>query len=108
MAASSSDRLRRSRKLIETTDIDAALLDANLAGDPVDVLAAALTRRKIPFAFVTGYGREGLPKAFQKAALIKKPFQRSHLVEIVQQLTTEPTGTVPLERPHEPFEISHS
>jgi PAS domain S-box-containing protein len=100
--------IEKALTLIETTDIDAALLDANLAGDPVDVLAAALTRRKIPFAFVTGYGREGLPKAFQKAALIKKPFQRSHLVEIVQQLTTEPTGTVPLERPHEPFEISHS
>jgi PAS domain S-box-containing protein len=94
--------------LIDTAAIDAALLDANLAGDPVDVLAAALTRRKIPFAFVTGYGREGLPKAFQKAALIKKPFQRSHLVEIVHQLTAEPSGIAPLEKPHEPLGVSRS
>lgn len=94
--------------LIETAKIDAALLDANLAGDPVDTIAAALTRRKVPFAFVTGYGREGLPKAFQKAVLIKKPFQRAHLAEIVQQLTAQPAGAVPLERQHEPFQGSHA
>jgi CheY-like chemotaxis protein len=80
--------------LIKATEIDAALLDANLAGDPVDALAVALTERNVPFAFVSGYGREGLPKAFQTATLIKKPFQRAHLAEIVKQLTAAPTVTV--------------
>ena len=37
---------------------DVALLDANLGGEPVDEVAAALTRRGIPFAFATGHGRE--------------------------------------------------
>ncbi len=94
--------------LIEMAGIDAALLDANLAGAPVDVIAAALTRRKIPFAFVTGYGREGLPKAFQRAALIKKPFERSHLIEVVQQLTARPAGAVPLGKQPEPLPMSRA
>lgn len=92
--------------LIETTEIDAALLDANLAGDPVDALAGALTERNVPFAFVSGYGREGLPKAFQKVALIKKPFQRAHLAEIVQQLTAEPAVAVSLATPQAPVQSS--
>ena len=51
-------------RLINETPIDAALLDANLAGRRVDDIAAALTRRSIPFAFVSGYGRESSPRAF--------------------------------------------
>jgi CheY-like chemotaxis protein len=62
--------LAKGRELIASGQLDAALLDANLAGYPVDELAAALTQQKVPFAFVTGYGREALPKAFAHAAVI--------------------------------------
>jgi hypothetical protein len=37
---------------------DGALLDGNLRGQKVDEIAAALTRRNIPFLFVSGYGPE--------------------------------------------------
>ena len=50
------------RRLIAETAPDAALLDANLAGSRVDDLAAELRRRRIPFAFATGFGRESLPR----------------------------------------------
>jgi hypothetical protein len=53
--------------------MDAALLDANLGRRPVDDIAAALTRHHVPFAFVTGYGREDLPQAFAVAAMLSKP-----------------------------------
>ena len=65
------------------------MLDANLAGSPVDVLAAALTRRNVPFAFVSGYGPEGLPEAFRQAPLIRKPFQHQHLIEAIQKMVEE-------------------
>ena len=51
--------------LIEAGEFDAALLDGNLAGKPVDDLAIALTRRGMPFVFVTGYGRDALPVGFR-------------------------------------------
>jgi CheY-like chemotaxis protein len=41
-------------EIIETEKMDAALLDGNLRGSPVDEVAAALAHRKIPFLFVTG------------------------------------------------------
>ena len=52
------------RRLIAETAPDAALLDANLAGSRVDDLAVELRRRRIPFAFATGFGRESLPREF--------------------------------------------
>jgi len=40
-------------------------------------IAAALTRRNIPFVFVTGYGREALPESFGQSSVLTKPFTRS-------------------------------
>ena len=74
------------KTLIEQDQFDAALLDANLGGQPVDELAAALTRRNIPFAFVTGYGRQNLPESFRNAAMIGKPFARGELLAILARL----------------------
>lgn len=88
--------LQKALSLIEAGEFDAALLDANLAGEPVDTLAAALVRRNIPFAFVSGYGREGLPEAYRQAALIKKPFQRQRLIDVVQQMLGGEDTVVPL------------
>jgi PAS domain S-box-containing protein len=67
--------------LIEGAALDGALLDANLDGQRVDEIAAALTRQSIPFAFVTGYGQESLPCAFRGAAIVAKPFSAEHLIQ---------------------------
>jgi PAS domain S-box-containing protein len=90
--------LQKALSLVESEDIDAALLDANLAGDPVDTLAGVLAGRKIPFAFVSGYGREGLPEAYQQMALIKKPFQRQRLIDVVQEMVNGDTVVVPFRK----------
>ena len=78
---------------IESEALDAALLDGNLHGQPVDDIAAALTRRNVPFLFVTGYGREGLPRAFSHAAVLSKPFNQQQLIEAAARLI-EPRGDV--------------
>lgn len=77
-------------RLIESAVFDAALLDANLSGEPVDALAAALTARNTPFAFVTGYGREGLPAAFGRAPVLSKPFSPQQLIETAGALLPRP------------------
>lgn len=82
-AATTDEALR----LIETAgSLDCALLDAKLAGRPVDDVAAALTRRNIPFAFVTGGGREILPVAFRNATLIAKPCAPDEMLEALRKL----------------------
>lgn len=68
------------------TGCDGALLDANLGGAPVDKLAAALTGRAIPFAFVSGYGVDALPASFRGTTLLAKPFTARQLVETVRNL----------------------
>jgi CheY-like chemotaxis protein len=61
-------------RVINRASFDAVLLDANLRGRPAGDVAAALTRRNIPFVFVTGYGRESLPESFGQTSILTKPF----------------------------------
>jgi CheY-like chemotaxis protein len=68
--------------------IDAALVDGNLAGRPVDNLARALRQRNIPFAFVTGYGRDALPAGFDDAPIVEKPFTQEQVIAALERLFT--------------------
>jgi DNA-binding response OmpR family regulator len=78
-------------RLIDTTTFDAALIDANLNGEPIDEVAAALGERAIPFAYVTGYGRESLPAA-HPAPIVTKPFDAAQLLAAVRQLLATSGG----------------
>jgi PAS domain S-box-containing protein len=85
-------------ELIERGYFDAALLDANLHGRSVDVIAAMLNRRNIPFLFVTGYGKEGLPEAFKQAVALPKPFSERQLIDAVVKLNLPQTNVLRLKR----------
>jgi PAS domain S-box-containing protein len=90
--------LEMAKQMIAGMDYDAALLDANLAGQSVEELAAALTQQNIPFAFVTGYGREALPQGFQDAIVLGKPFSKIDLRSVVQALLYRDADLVKLRR----------
>ena len=77
--------LNAAHELIKKHKADAALLDVNIGGQRIDELAAALSRNKVPFAFLTGYRRETLPPPFQAALLVPKPFRAD---QILAGLTT--------------------
>lgn len=94
--------LEKGKALIADTDCDAALLDANLSGYPVDELAALLTQKNIPFAFVTGYGREALPEAFRASAVLAKPFNAEQLRTLVRVLLRDNDGVVRLRKKTKP------
>lgn len=76
-------RIDRALALVGKGGIDAALLDANLNGRPVDEIAAALTAADIPFVFTTGYERSALPRSFQNADILQKPFGEEQLLSAV-------------------------
>ena len=78
--------VERARQLIESEKFDAALVDANLGGEPVDEIAKGLAAKGIPFLFLTGYGREALPEAFRNAGMIGKPYTREQLMMATSKL----------------------
>lgn len=90
--------LEDAMRLLLRTQIDAALLDANLGGNPVDELAAALTRQAIPFTFVSGYGREGLPRAFAEAPMLGKPFGSKPLIHAIARMLDGSSNVIRLRR----------
>jgi PAS domain S-box-containing protein len=85
-------------QIIESTAFDGVLLDANLHGRSVDGIAAALTRRGLPFVFVTGQDERGLPRAFAKTPLVTKPFSPQQLVDAVTIITARSGTVTPLRR----------
>jgi CheY-like chemotaxis protein len=82
--------------LVVAADYDAALVDVNLAGHPVDEIAAALAQKNRPFAFVTGYGREALPRGFRDAVVLNKPFSQEQLLTSLEVLLYQAAGVVRL------------
>jgi CheY-like chemotaxis protein len=62
------------RAIDDDGSFDGVLLDANLRGEPAGEIAAALTRRNIPFVFVTGYGASGLARKFRPIPDADKAF----------------------------------
>ena len=84
--------VREALDIIENRRLDAALLDGNLNGRPVDEIAAALTRRNVPFAFVSGYGRENLPQGYRSATLLPKPFSQPQVVDLAARLADQTGG----------------
>ncbi|WP_226936724.1 response regulator [Pseudogemmobacter faecipullorum] len=75
-----------------TLDFDLALLDGNLRGAPVDVVAQTLRLRSIPFCFVSGYNREHLPRNFQDVPLLTKPVDPMRLIETLRQMRGLPAA----------------
>lgn len=53
--------------------IDAALVDLNLHGVMAYPVADALAERRVPFLFVTGYDRAGIPERFRDVPHCQKP-----------------------------------
>jgi CheY-like chemotaxis protein len=71
--------------------IDAAVLDVNLAGQPVFAVADALREKGVPAIFSTGYGEAGLRDVDQGAPVLQKPFRAG---DLAQALTLALSTTV--------------
>jgi CheY-like chemotaxis protein len=65
-------------RLVETSAIDAAVLDVNMDGERIDPVVEALGARSIPIVFATGYGERTLGRA-QAAPILDKPYTQEKL-----------------------------
>jgi CheY-like chemotaxis protein len=69
-----------------TGDFDLALLDLNLGGKLTYPVADILKARRVPFAFVTGYGSAGVLAAYTGVPVLEKPFRQEDLKTVIAQL----------------------
>lgn len=82
----SAVRLAQAQEIAETTEVDFAILDVNLAGQPVFPVAEVLSRRQIPFVFSSGYGPGGLPSEYSGRPVLSKPYSLYELERAINAL----------------------
>lgn len=76
--------LQRGLELAEHEPLDGAILDINLHGDMSFAIAEVLSRRGVPFVFVTGYeDRSIVPMAYRSAPRLDKPVADERLIEVL-------------------------
>lgn len=79
-------RVAKAVQIASTAEIDAAILDVNVAGDPIYPVAHALRARGIRFAFATGYGNGGLKAEHRDSPRLGKPYSTGELERVVREL----------------------
>lgn len=73
--------------MLMNNTLDAAVLDANLNGQSVAPVAAALAARGTPFIFATGYGdNQQAPQGFS-APFIRKPYDVTQVAAALAEVT---------------------
>ena len=77
--ACSVSRVGKALKVLKNTEIDAAVLDVNVAGESVAPIAEALEQRGVPFIFASGYGRSGVDERWSNRPVLQKPFSAKEL-----------------------------
>lgn len=84
--AGSASRIAQAKELIEdpSMDIQAAILDVNLAGEPSFPLAELLAAKGVPFVFATGYGAGGLPDEWRNRPTLQKPFSHDEVGKLLR------------------------
>ena len=87
-------------QLAANDSLEGAILDINLGGEWVYPVAGALSERKVPYVFWTGYGPLQLPRTHGAASVIQKPATGSQLVRALFDVMREVTVVA------EPFPLS--
>lgn len=83
-AASAADAVRIARQ----ESFDFALLDVNLGdGQTSFETAEILLERGVPFAFVTGYGEQGVRADLRDTPVLTKPIDPRHLARVIDRLS---------------------
>jgi CheY-like chemotaxis protein len=81
-----ASRLDEAIELVRTSDLDCAVLDVNLGGQPIFPLADLLRERGKPFAFATGYGDAGVRDVDRGTPVLQKPFREGDLARVLGEL----------------------
>jgi DNA-binding response OmpR family regulator len=64
------------------SQFEAAVLDINLGDGMVYTVAEILSKRGVPFVFVTGYDAESVDSRFTGVPVLQKPIERNMLQKV--------------------------
>ena len=87
-----ASRIPAALDLIAAEAVDLAVLDLNLAGQPVYPVADALMARGIPFVFLTGYRSDGIDRRYAHIPALQKPIDPGALRHIFTSKKCDPHG----------------
>lgn len=87
-----ASRLEEAMDLAGSAELDCAVLDVNLGGQPIFPLADQLRERGAPFAFATGYGDAGLREVDRGTPVLQKPFREGDLARVLGELQAARAG----------------
>jgi two-component SAPR family response regulator len=74
-------RLSTALDAVSRESVDLAILDVNVAGEPIYPVADALVERSVPFVFSTGYGSAGIKEVYRDRPVLQKPFAQHDLMQ---------------------------
>lgn len=72
-------RLAQAMEMARSADVDGAVLDINVRGEPIYPAASILAERGIPFVFITGYNVGEVDERFRDRPVLRKPFTTEDL-----------------------------
>lgn len=84
--------LAQAARIVRTEQLDAAVLDVNLRGQPVFPIMDMLMARGVPFALMTGYGRWAIPAAYRDLPRMEKPVAPRRIVAVLAGLRAGPAA----------------
>jgi len=90
--AAEAGELGEALLVAEQGEFDIAILDLNLNGQPVTPVVDVLVARGVPFLFVSGYARRGIPEAHSRTPLLQKPFQADGLARALATVAPKAAG----------------
>lgn len=73
-----------------SNELHAGVLDVNVGGEKVYPLADILSKRKIPFVFVTGYSPDSIDPRFTHIPVLQKPIERQALRAVLTASPPKP------------------
>lgn len=83
-------RLSQGKELAQSEELDLAILDVNVAGEPVYPIVDILAARGIRFIFSTGYGAGGIDQSWRDRPVLQKPFSQTELENALKQAIESP------------------
>jgi CheY-like chemotaxis protein len=90
--AAEAGRLDEALAVAKQAEFDVAILDVNLNGQAITPVVDVLVARGVPFVFVSGYARRGIPEAHSKIPLLQKPFQTEGLARALAAVAPRTGG----------------
>jgi len=81
--------IKAAEPLARSSLFDLAVFDINVAGFLISPIAEIVAERGLPFIFVSGYGPEGKPAAFDNTPVLRKPFLISDLEQMINAALLE-------------------